>query len=164
MYIGNGFGTLTWGTCYNLIKEYDNDYLVFDDYGNEVSIPKKDFADKVTKENMKDFRTRAKEIEQEYDDLLKAAIDKEYKEVYVVEAKRRAANLMMLKDGYKPKQDTHYDNSNGSLYLFAEQHKLNAWEFDIIKRVVRCREKGQFKEDLEKTIRVIELYLKEYES
>jgi hypothetical protein len=29
--------------------------------------------------------------------------------------------------------------------------------------VVRCRKKGQFKEDLEKTIRVIELYLKEYE-
>jgi hypothetical protein len=55
---------------------------------------------------MKDFRTRAKEIEKEYNGLLKAAIDKEYKEVYVVEAKKRAANLMMLKDGYKPKQDT----------------------------------------------------------
>ena len=52
---------------------------------------------------MKDFRTRAKEIEKEYNDLLKAAIDKEYKEVYVVEAKKRAENLMMLKDGYKPK-------------------------------------------------------------
>ena len=52
---------------------------------------------------MKDFRTRAKEIEQEYNVLLKEAIDKEYKEVYGAEAKRRAANLMMLKDGYKPK-------------------------------------------------------------
>ena len=41
---------------------------------------------------MKDFRTRAKEIEKEYNGLLKAAIDKEYKEVYVVEAKKRAAN------------------------------------------------------------------------
>jgi hypothetical protein len=55
---------------------------------------------------MKDFRTRAKEIEKEYNGLLKAAIDKEYKEVYVVEAKKRAANLMSLKDGYKPKQDS----------------------------------------------------------
>jgi len=79
---------------------------------------------------------------------------------------------MMLKDGYRLREeaknaaqkDIHYDNSNGSLYLFAEQQGLNAWEFDIIKRVVRCREKGQFKEDLEKTMRVIELYLKEYES
>jgi hypothetical protein len=61
------------------------------------------------------------------------------------------------------KKDNHYDNSNGSLYLFAEQHQLNAWEFDIIKRITRCRKKGQFKEDLEKTKRVIDLYLKEYE-
>jgi len=137
MYIGNGFGSLIWGTWYNLIKEYDNDYLVFDEYGNEAAIPKKDFADKVSEE-----------------------------------AKRRAKNLMMLKDGYvlraeaknATKKDAHYDNSNGSLYLFAEQHKLNAWEFDIIKRIVRCRQKGQFKEDLEKTVRVLELYAKEYES
>lgn len=56
----------------------------------------------------------------------------------------------------------YYDNSKGSLYQFAEHHKLNAWEFDIIKRVVRCREKGNFIEDLEKTKKVIDLYLKEF--
>lgn len=61
------------------------------------------------------------------------------------------------------KHDAHYDNKNGSLYKFAEEQGLNAWEFDIIKRLVRCRKKGQFKEDLEKTKRVIDLYLKEYE-
>lgn len=60
----------------------------------------------------------------------------------------------------KPK---HYDNTNGSLYKFAEEHKLNAWEFDAIKRLVRCRKKGAFKEDLEKTKLVIDLYLKEYQ-
>ena len=61
------------------------------------------------------------------------------------------------------KKDIHYDNTNGSLYLFASQHELNAYEFDVIKRIVRCRKKGQFRDDLEKTIRVIELYLKETE-
>lgn len=61
------------------------------------------------------------------------------------------------------KKDLHYDNTNGSLYLFAIQQNLNAYEFDLIKRIVRCRKKGQFKEDLEKSIRVIELYLKEME-
>ena len=61
------------------------------------------------------------------------------------------------------KTPTHYNNENGSLYLFSEQHKLNAWEFDIIKRIVRCRKKGNFIEDLEKTKLVIDLYLKEYE-
>lgn len=58
--------------------------------------------------------------------------------------------------------DAHYDNKNGSLYKFAEDQGLNAYEFDIIKRITRCRKKGQFKEDLEKTKRVIDLYLKEY--
>ena len=58
---------------------------------------------------------------------------------------------------------SHYDNTNGSLYLFAEQHKLNAWEADIVKRVVRCRKKGSFIEDLEKTKFLIDLYIKEYD-
>ena len=57
----------------------------------------------------------------------------------------------------------HYDNSNGSLYLFAEQQKLNAYEFDLIKRIVRCRKKGNFKEDLEKTKILIDLYLEEFQ-
>jgi hypothetical protein len=57
----------------------------------------------------------------------------------------------------------HYDNSKGSLYKFSEEKQLNSWEFDIIKRVIRCRKKGNFKEDLEKTKFLIDLYLKEYE-
>lgn len=56
----------------------------------------------------------------------------------------------------------HYDNSNGSLYLFADKQGLNSWEFDIVKRIVRCRKKGNFKEDLEKTKFLIDLYLKEW--
>jgi hypothetical protein len=56
----------------------------------------------------------------------------------------------------------HYDNSNGSLYKFSEEQQLNSWEFDIIKRIVRSRKKGKFKEDLEKTKFLIDLYLKEY--
>jgi hypothetical protein len=57
----------------------------------------------------------------------------------------------------------HYDNTNGSLYLFAEHHQLNAWEFDILKRTIRCRKKGQWLNDLRKTKEVIDLYLQEYE-
>lgn len=58
----------------------------------------------------------------------------------------------------------HYDNSKGSIYQFCENQNLNSYEFDIIKRVVRCRKKGNFKEDLEKTKALIDLYLKEYEN
>ena len=57
----------------------------------------------------------------------------------------------------------HYDNSRGSLYKFANDHGLNPWEFDLIKRIIRCRKKGNFKEDLEKTKFLIDLYLKEFQ-
>jgi len=56
---------------------------------------------------------------------------------------------------------SHYNNENGSLYLFAEQQKLNAWEFEVIKRIVRARKKGEFISDIEKTIDVLKIYLQE---
>lgn len=59
------------------------------------------------------------------------------------------------------KTPKHYDNTDGSLYLFADKHKLNSYEFDILKRLVRCRKKGEFISDIKKTIHVLELYLKE---
>lgn len=56
---------------------------------------------------------------------------------------------------------SHYDNTNGSLYLIAKQRGWNAYQFDIIKRIDRALKKGQFKEDLEKTKFLIDLWLKE---
>jgi len=58
----------------------------------------------------------------------------------------------------------HYDNSKGSLYKFCEDQKLNSYEFDLIKRIMRCRKKGQFEADLQSTKVLIDLYLKEYEA
>jgi hypothetical protein len=60
-------------------------------------------------------------------------------------------------------ENKHYDNSNGSIYKFCEDQKLNSYEFDLIKRIVRCRKKGKFIEDLEKTKILIDLYIKENE-
>mgnify|MGYP005989570497 CR=1 FL=1 len=56
----------------------------------------------------------------------------------------------------------HYDNSKGSLYNFAEDKELNSYEFDAIKRIIRCRKKGNFTEDIDKTIYLLELYKQEY--
>jgi uncharacterized protein (UPF0335 family) len=61
-------------------------------------------------------------------------------------------------------ENNHYDNSKGSIYKFCEDQKLNSYEFDLIKRIVRCRKKGQFKDDLEKTKILIDLYLVEFEN
>tara|TARA_B100000963_G_C22283865_1_gene518358 strand:- start:248 stop:475 length:228 start_codon:yes stop_codon:yes gene_type:complete len=55
----------------------------------------------------------------------------------------------------------HYTGKS-SLYKFSEEWNLNSYEFDIIKRIVRCRKKGQFKEDLTKTIDLINIYLTEH--
>jgi len=56
----------------------------------------------------------------------------------------------------------YYDNENGSIYKFCNDQSLNSWESDIVKRVVRCRNKGEWRSDLEKTKVLIDLYLKEY--
>ena len=53
----------------------------------------------------------------------------------------------------------HYNNTNGSIYKFCEDQELNSYEFDLIKRIVRCRKKGNFLEDLEKTKFLIDLYI-----
>jgi len=55
---------------------------------------------------------------------------------------------------------SHYRGQD-SLYKFAEEWALNSYEFDIIKRIVRCRHKGTFEQDLEKTKDLIDIYLKE---
>ena len=57
---------------------------------------------------------------------------------------------------------SYYNNEKGSLYKFAEDQGLNAYEFDLVKRLVRCRKKGSFVQDLEKTKFLIDLYLKEW--
>ena len=55
---------------------------------------------------------------------------------------------------------SHYRGKD-SLYKFAEEWSLNSYEFDIIKRIVRCRHKGKFAEDLQKTKDTIDIYLDE---
>jgi hypothetical protein len=55
----------------------------------------------------------------------------------------------------------HYSNTNGSLYKFAEDNNLNSYEFEVIKRIVRCRKKGEWITDIEKTIEVLKIYKKE---
>ena len=64
-------------------------------------------------------------------------------------------------DNKKTKTPKHYNNQFGSLYLFCERHGLNSYEFDAIKRIIRCRKKGCFEEDIEKTIAVLEIYKEE---
>jgi hypothetical protein len=55
----------------------------------------------------------------------------------------------------------HYNNENGTLYKVADQRNWNPYLFDIVKRLERADKKGEFKSDLNKSISVIQLWLKE---
>lgn len=55
---------------------------------------------------------------------------------------------------------THYKGST-SIYKVAEDFDLNSYEFDIIKRILRCRHKGSWLQDLQKTKDTIDIYIKE---
>ena len=75
-------------------------------------------------------------------------MSEEYSE-YIVDTKKDTTNV-------KP-----YYKGKNSLYQFADEWGLNSYEFDQIKRIVRCRHKGNFLEDLEKTKQLIDIYIKE---
>ena len=59
------------------------------------------------------------------------------------------------------KESNHYDNTNGSLYKIAKERNWNAYVFDVVKRLDRAEKKGEFISDIEKSIKVLELYLNE---
>lgn len=75
-------------------------------------------------------------------------MSEEYSE-YIVDTKKDTTNV-------KP-----YYKGKNSLYQFADEWELNSYEFDLCKRVIRCRHKGNFLEDLEKTKQLIDIYIKE---
>lgn len=56
----------------------------------------------------------------------------------------------------------YYKDDVCSLYLVAHERNWNAYQFDAMKRLERCEQKGSFKQDIEKTITVIELCKDEY--
>ncbi|WP_285011248.1 hypothetical protein [Pedobacter faecalis] len=55
----------------------------------------------------------------------------------------------------------YYDNSKGSLYKVAQDRGWNSYQFDAVKRIDRALKKGQFKQDIEKTIALLKLWLEE---
>ena len=55
----------------------------------------------------------------------------------------------------------HYDNTKGTLYKVAQERGWNTYLFDIVKRLERAEKKGEFNQDLEKSINVIKLWLNE---
>ncbi len=68
----------------------------------------------------------------------------------------------LMYKSYSPQP--HYDNSKGSLYKVAQERGWNAYVFDCVKRLERAEKKGQFKEDLQKTKDLIDIWVYEKEA
>lgn len=79
---------------------------------------------------------------------------------FMIDVDLKSAKDLIL-DNRDKKTPSHYDNTYGSLYKIAQERGWNSYEFDIVKRITRCRKKGEFIQDLEKTKNLIDIYLKE---
>ena len=109
------------------------------------------------------MKVRAKET----NNILHITKGKEYsvvkdEELYYVILDDEYEESNILKDRFEPiEESNHYDNTNGSLYKIAKERNWNAYVFDIVKRLDRAEKKGEFISDIEKSIKVLELYLNE---
>ena len=75
----------------------------------------------------------------------------------------QVSDCEIIEDEVKQSTTPAHYKEELSIYKISEIYELNSYEFDIIKRVMRCRKKGQFVQDIDKTIHLLELYKKEYE-
>ena len=57
----------------------------------------------------------------------------------------------------------YYDNTKGSLYKVATERNWNAYLFDIVKRLERGGKKDPLKQEIEKSITVLQIWLEEME-
>ena len=55
----------------------------------------------------------------------------------------------------------HYDNSKGSLYKVATERGWNAYLFDLVKRLERGGKKDPLRQEIEKSIDVLKIWLNE---
>lgn len=58
----------------------------------------------------------------------------------------------------------YYNNENGSLYKVATERNWNAYLFDVCKRLERGGKKDPLKQEIEKSIGVLQLWLKEIDN
>lgn len=58
---------------------------------------------------------------------------------------------------------TYYDNSKGSLYKIATERGWSPYTFDVVKRLDRGGKKDPLRQEIEKSIVVLQLWLKELE-
>ena len=102
------------------------------------------------------FKKVADKMDMKMSDIMYEFVDSKLKDK--PKSKKRKMNRLVEDEINTPK---HYDNTNGSLYKVAQERGWNSYLFDIVKRLERAEKKGEFKQDLEKSINVIKLWQNE---
>ena len=55
----------------------------------------------------------------------------------------------------------YYDNTKGSIYKVGNERKWNPYLFDVVKRLERGGKKDPLKQEIEKSIDVLKIWLSE---
>ena len=155
---------LTEGKEYAILSDNEISYVFIGDRGWEVTVLKKYFEIVEVKAMcLVNVMYLTKGVEypilssDDYnytvfnDEKLKQSYDKRFFEI--VDNNEKEVHI----DGIPE----YYDNSNGTLYKVADERKWNAYVTDSVKRLERAEKKGEFFSDIRKTIKVLELYMKE---
>ncbi len=66
-----------------------------------------------------------------------------------------------MNHGEVPTTPPYYDNTKGSLYKVAQDRNWNAYLFDVVKRLERGGKKDPLKQEIEKSIAVLQIWLNE---
>ena len=128
----------------------------------------------ITIERAKNIYRNAKSIKDELFNIVDISGEGEYfyntNKTEVRWCKNDRGYVLLLSKGYQAEileykeslnTPKHYDNTNGTLYKISDQRGWNSYLFDIVKRLERAEKKGEFTQDLEKSINVIKLWQNE---
>jgi hypothetical protein len=72
---------------------------------------------------------------------------------------KQLKDLVSVNETFNPQP--HYDNSKGSLYKVATERNWNAYLFDVVKRLERGGKKDPLKQEIEKSIDVLKIWMNE---
>lgn len=80
-------------------------------------------------------------------------------------ARHECSQIDFCKENFAeaPEAPQYYNNEKGSLYKIAEQRGWSPYAFDVVKRLDRGGKKDPLKQEIEKSIFVLHLWLKELE-
>lgn len=90
---------------------------------------------------------------------LRVALFEEFEEM--VQRNKALHSVAVLDSLEEPQAPSYYDNTHGSLYKIAQQRGWSPYTFDVVKRLDRGGKKDDLRQEINKSIFVLKLWLEE---